>query len=331
MAGKDTGHAPSLARLTSVDEAILQALYDFHYLTAEQLCRLRYSPSSLNHVREQLKKLHDAEYLQRVFGPRKQASGSTPWVYLLGRKGLAHFRDLGYEGRRHRPSEQQALADQHLFHTLAINDVLIAARLLHQAVDVVSLVAIRHDLDLKRTPVKIETGPADPRSGVPELTSVVPDAWLHFQIPNPARDKPESAPLLLELDRGKKSVSEFKRKIRGLLAYTGRPYQTLFGVKSVTVAFVIDEGAFASPQQAAKRVADTRRWTEEELTEQRKEDWGEIFLFTSLPDPQTLDAIEFFLGHHALAPFTAQPLSLLDLPTTAPATGADGMSMSFPA
>src|SRR5579872_5377857 len=159
MAREGGSKRPKTIRLTGVDEAILQALFDLHYLTAEQLCRLRYSATSLNHAREQLKRLYDLGFLARTYGPRAQAAGSTPWVYFLARRGLTHLRQLGFESeRRHRPSEERTRSDQFLFHTMAVNDVLIAAMLLGRHIGKLELTAMRHDLDLKRHPVKLETG-----------------------------------------------------------------------------------------------------------------------------------------------------------------------------
>jgi hypothetical protein len=331
MAGQGRGKAND-ERISYVDEQILHALFDFHYLTAEQLTRLRYSKASLNYAREQLKRLYDRGYFGRTYGPRSQAAGSTPWVYYLARKGLAHFKEHGYElERRYRPSEERSRSDQFLFHTLAVNDVLIAARLLERHVGGLELASIRHDLDLKRNPVKLETGKVDTATGEKELESVSPDGWVSFRAAVLGKDRPVLFPLLLELDRNTEPVRRIKRKIRGLLTYIQGPYRELFGTKYVTVAFIVEEASCRSKEGAEKRVRDLCRWTEEALSELGKQAQGKLFVFTTLPLGEELDPERFFLAPRAVQPFTDLPLSLLDLPGALPVTGTNGQSKPFPA
>jgi len=47
-------------------------IYHLHLVTAEQLCRLHYSPGSINAVKAQLKTLVDEEYLQADAIPSKR-------------------------------------------------------------------------------------------------------------------------------------------------------------------------------------------------------------------------------------------------------------------
>jgi len=329
---RKTSNAEGPTRISYVDEAILNALWDFHYLTADQLCRLLYSPGSLNYAREQLKRLYDAQFLDRVFGPRAQAAGSTPWVYLLGKRGLRYFKDRDTGAtRRYRPSEERQHSDPFLFHTLSINEVLIMARRLAATVDAIDLVGMRHDLDLKHTPARVETERSNPTTGERELTAVVPDGWMHFRVAVPNQDKPASLPLVLELDRDTKSVQDFKRKIRGLLAYVRGPYEHIFGVKAATVAFVVDTAGQNAEERKQRRVRDLLRWTEEELTDLHKTTWGSAFVFTALPARDALDPRRLFLHPSARAPFSKEPLSLLDLPSSVPIEWTDGVSKPLPA
>ncbi len=314
MAGK------RVERISFGDEHILHAVRDFHYLTAEQLCRLLYQPTSLNYAREQLKRLFDANYLNRTFGPRSQAAGSSPWVYLLGRRGIRYFREHKLEiNRRYRPSEEKAHSDQFLFHTLAVNDVLITAVLLVRRRTDITLEQLRHDLDLKRTPVRVS---AVGKGRNVELQSVVPDGWLRFRVPGPTRSA--TVALLLELDRGTISVKALKRKVRGLLAFLAGPYEQTFGTRSGSVAFVVDEGAFARFEGARRRLKDLCRWTEEELKLAGKHTFGERFVFTLLPQERAVDPNVFFLSPRCRVPFSALPCSLFGLPDPVVASRIDG-------
>lgn len=57
MAGLEQSQRPFI--LSAVDHEILLVVAQLHYLTAEQVQRLRYSPGAINYVRERLKSLTD--------------------------------------------------------------------------------------------------------------------------------------------------------------------------------------------------------------------------------------------------------------------------------
>jgi hypothetical protein len=65
-----------------------------------------------------------------------------------------HLQRAGAEvSQRFRPSEHRAQSLLFLAHTLAVNDVLIAAELPERLSPRATLVAVRHERDLKRRPV----------------------------------------------------------------------------------------------------------------------------------------------------------------------------------
>src|SRR5215211_6806716 len=119
-----------LVKLGEKDDAILSALTQYYFLSAEQLTRLFYSKGSLAYVQKKLKTLTDAGYTQRVFYHPTFPARAT-YVYHIARKGLTYLRELGREvDRRYRPSETGEVSDFFLRHTLACNDVTIGAHLL---------------------------------------------------------------------------------------------------------------------------------------------------------------------------------------------------------
>src|SRR5947209_3761369 len=133
-----------------IDDAILRLLFEFHVLPAKQVTLLRYSPKSITHVREQLKHLTDAGYLQRSYLPRAGAQGRAEAVYELRTPALRYLADLGFDVQgRPRPAER-VYGGQFLLHTLAGNQVLIAARLLERKYPSLHVERIRHERDLKR-------------------------------------------------------------------------------------------------------------------------------------------------------------------------------------
>src|SRR5690242_9477793 len=73
---------PKSFKLSMKDDDILAAFIRFHYLTAEQVTRLLFSPGSLTYVKARLKLLADNEYLQRVYHVEKKP-GKARYVYHL--------------------------------------------------------------------------------------------------------------------------------------------------------------------------------------------------------------------------------------------------------
>ena len=142
-------------QLTGVDLEILQLVNEYHFLTVEQLIRLRYSKGSLTTVQTKLKALTENKYLDRRHLPHT-GTGNTVYVYNLTTKAQQYLQEAGFTGfSRYRRSDILTVKLPHLQHALSLNDVLIAARLLAKDVPAITLAEARHDLDLKKTPVKV--------------------------------------------------------------------------------------------------------------------------------------------------------------------------------
>src|SRR5437868_6248965 len=118
--------------VTAPHNGVLQAVYRYHLLTAVQLLRAcGYSPTSLARVQRLTKQLVDNEYLLSLARP--VVRGKAPLVYSLARKGLNYLKGAGFDVRAYfRPSKEQEKSYLFLLHTLAFNDVLIAASNLHK-------------------------------------------------------------------------------------------------------------------------------------------------------------------------------------------------------
>jgi hypothetical protein len=304
---KRTPYSPTL-----VDDRVLQAVYELHFLTVDQLTRLLYAKSSRNYVGEIAKRLTDAGYLQRSWLPRPGAQGRATALYLLARKGMTYLEGLGHEvAPRARPSEHAMHGAQFLLHTLAVNDVLIAARLLEQRAEGLALSGMRHERDLKRTAaVRFKPGEVDPGSSV----YVVPDGWLDLRADR-GTGRITQFPLWLEVDRGTEGTKKIKEKIRGIVAYyNGGHYERLFGTRHMQVVFLAEQAALGSAHQAAHRSQQLRRWCEEELTSIGQLVFGPVFRFGVLPPGDALDPVAFFTAPHCLVPFSPSPIPLLVLP-----------------
>jgi hypothetical protein len=107
-------------------EKILVALAEFDYLTATQITRLLYAPSSHAHVRKQVNTLVASGFVLPLAGRLV----IMPRVYTLTETGYAYISALEITVRKRvRPSEERDKARNLFFleHTIAVSDVLISA------------------------------------------------------------------------------------------------------------------------------------------------------------------------------------------------------------
>lgn len=313
MAGVDSSQKQQPFHVSLTDDRILRSVYDLHFLTTIQIVRLHYSTSSSNYAGERLKRLASAGYLTTFPAPRTSLAGKSALVYGVTTKAIRYLQDAGYDAgeRRVRPSERP-IGDQFTLHTLAVNDILIAATLLEQIRPEVSIAARRHERDLKHDAgARIVVGKTD----ASEKTYVVPDAWIEFRLGAPG-GKRLQRPVWLELDRGSENVRSFKRKIRGIVGYyEAGHYERIFGTRHISVAVAIaGTPGPRSEELLSKRMKDVTRWIEEELSELDKAGWGSVFYIGAAEPGSELDPMTFFCAPRWRVPFQSAPISLLDLP-----------------
>ncbi len=275
------------------DAPILMALGRYFYLTAAQLTRLLYAPSSQTYAQARLKRLADHGYLQRIFLPRPTRTGSAPLVYTLARNGLQALAEWGSGvDRRYRPAEMRETSYLYLAHTLSLNDVLIALDLLCRRDRRVQLAALRHERELKLAPVKVRLTDGT-------TAAVIPDAWLDVRL----RDRYQEC-YAVELDRGTTEQKAWRHKVAALVAYAGGPYQQAFATPSLTIAVVATPGS--------RRCDQLMRWTEAELRAIGREDAAGLFRFTGISVGDTAPE-DIFRGPVWQAPFSTRLEPLLDL------------------
>ena len=131
-------------------EKILFALAEFDYLTAAQVTRLYYAKGSLTYVKAGLKSLVD----RGLAVPLGGRGTRLPCVYTPTGTGytVAGTAQELPQARRIRPTEEAAKAANLYFlkHTIAVTDVLIAAKLLSQTVPGIRLNRMYLERELKR-------------------------------------------------------------------------------------------------------------------------------------------------------------------------------------
>jgi hypothetical protein len=291
---------------TPLDYQLLQYVREYHFLTAVQLVNIHYSAGSLTYAQTKLKTLYEAGYLDRRALPHV-ATGQPTYIYALATKGMNYLKAQGFSSfSRYRPNELQHFKYPHLEHVLSLNDVLIAARGLHQVAPDITLEEMRHDLDLKRSPAHVTYTRRLPDGDTDdERVTLVPDAWLDFRLQLANAPKKRRKCIVLELDRGSESNSaEFKKKLRAYVhySYPGGPYEHMFGTNTITVAYATTAGE--------KRLKMLLLWCEQALKEQKLEHEAPLFRFAALPhgdlDPRTL-----FLSDMWYVPYKDEPVTLL--------------------
>jgi hypothetical protein len=114
---------PQSIRLTDRDYAVLQALYDYRYLTTVQLRHLFFP--SMHRAYERLAQLYNHRLIERVFQGIYTDKMNKPLLYVLDRNGfevlqVATATVLQWQ-RTHKP-----VGNLFLRHNIAMNDARIA-------------------------------------------------------------------------------------------------------------------------------------------------------------------------------------------------------------
>jgi hypothetical protein len=270
-------------------EKILIALAEFDYLTTAQLTRLLYSEKSISFVRKKLAALTHAGFVLAL--PRR--SVTLPRVYTTTSTGSAYAAALGrQDARRVRPADERDKARNLLFleHSLAVSDVLIAARLLTHTHPGIQLTRLYTQRQLKR---KIYVA-------IPERILLEPDASCVFTIHGTWEDF-----FHIEVYRNLPPVEwRFKQKIQGYVTYavTGQ-HEALFATPAIGIAVIA---------QKDEITATLKRWTEDVLQKTALPDQAGLFFFCSL-DPGTASPEELFLSPGWEQPFSTAKTPLLML------------------
>jgi hypothetical protein len=250
-------------------DKILISLAEFQYLTARQLTRLLYAPSSLVYVQKQVKSLTDAGLIVTLPG----RFVNMPHVYTLTGKGYAYIAALGTpQARRVRPTEERKKARNVFFiqHTMAVTDVLISARLLSQTHPAIILTCMYTEQELKRKIYVTLPAQAAGDTRQRQTLCIEPDASCEFTIQGQVQDF-----LHIEVYRNLPPAEwRFKQKIQGYVtALDSGQHEALFHTPALSVA------VFAQ----TVTMADTlKQWTEKALQEMKRPEEGEMFFFGSV-------------------------------------------------
>jgi hypothetical protein len=270
----------------SATEKILAALLEFDYLTAQQLTTLLYATGSLTYVRAKLRALVAANLVFALSG-KSVGLPQLPQVFTPTGKARAYASNfLGNPTRqRFRPSEEREKAENLFFlkHSLAIRDVLIAARLLANTTPGIVLNRIYHERDLRRkiyVEVPVHTGQGKIRK---EKICLEPDASCDFIVQQTWRDF-----FHIEVYRYLPVETLWKQKVTGLVTYRqSGQHEALFHTSALSIA------VFAQTKEMAHTL---KEWTEEALTKLKQPGEGQRFFFNTTDDPTSATPTEMYLA-----------------------------------
>jgi protein involved in plasmid replication-relaxation len=266
-------------QLPKGSQNMLRSLAVFDYLTTAQATKLCYAKGSRTYGHAGMKALVDNELALAIGGRGIQ----TPLIYTLTGKGRHYASQLGAaRPKRVRPSEEMEKGHNHYFlkHTIAVTDVLIAAKLLSERVPAIRLARMYTERELKRKIYVTLSG---------KTCCLEPDASLLFRVTETWHEPPETWENFFHIEVYRTHLREdrFKHKINTYAAYATSPlHKNLFHTPALTIAM------FCADDDLAARL---KQWTEEVLQEGQQSALGERFFFSSI-NPATASPEVLFLS-----------------------------------
>jgi hypothetical protein len=263
--------------MRTAQRKIITDLVEFHYLTVSQLLALaEYQETSRSYLYKQVKELVAAEYLMAL--PRQVVT--QPRLYTLTAKGRKFASIMGKTPyTRFRPGEEKERGENSVFvaHTIAVTDVLIAARLLAKTYPAIRLNHMLTERELKRTMYVPVPGQTEERR-----ICIEPDGAVDFTVKDTWQDF-----LYLEVYRHHLNATRFQHKIQGYVtALVSGLHERLFATPAMSVAIIAT---------TAKLKDTLKQWAEEALVAMQRTDAGDRFFFCSL-DATATSPEELFLS-----------------------------------
>lgn len=214
--------------LTERDKRIVEAVYQCRVLRQDQIHRLFFGTSKAASQRR-LALLYHHGFLNRVFLTVRASYMLSPALYMLDRRGAELLRsELGYDDLTWK-SKSHDVGQPFLEHTLAINDVRVAATIASKKHGY-SLLTWRSEADLK---AEYDRVVIQEKNSGKQLVSLIPDS---FFVVETTRGK---SPFFLEVDRGTETTGRFQTKVRAYQAYVqSGAYEKRYGYKSIRVLTV---------------------------------------------------------------------------------------------
>jgi hypothetical protein len=264
--------------MRTAQQKIINDLAEFYYLTISQLMTVEgYQESSRSYMYRQVNDLVAEDY---VFALPQQVV-TQPRLYTLTSKGRKAASFLGKTpDTRFRPGEEKERGENGVFvaHTIAVTNVLIAARLLAKRVPAIRLNRMLTERELKRTIYVRLPGEGTPQRNI----CIEPDGALDFTVKDMWQDF-----IYVEVYRHHLNKERFQRKIQGYVTVVATGlHERLFQTPAMSVAVIA----------TIDKLKETlKQWTEEALGAIQRSDAGDRFFFCHM-DTATTNPEDMFLS-----------------------------------
>jgi hypothetical protein len=299
--------------LSEPQQKILRAAHFYHFLWAQDICRLYWSLSSITYVRDLLANLAKHKYLYRFAHPSLSKTslskgGAVENIYTLGCKGREYVeRILGLPVYRYyTPHKIRHHSYGAVLHNTILARTLIAASVWAKKQTNFKLVKthICYQLAREAPSIQLITG-----KGELEMVKVIPDAYLLFQKLNNNKHE-RFYQVILELDRGMEYQKRFKKAIRARLEFIkdSGAYTSLFGTapNNVIIAYITTGDRPEYRESRRKAMCD---WTRDVLAQNDLNNLPCSFLFCSVVASELYN-IPLFDGAGWFSPGSPKPVSL---------------------
>jgi len=283
-------------------ERILRALNLFHVLTIKQTAKLTgFNPeTSYTTVSTLMTELFKHGLVDYGMLPHEKARGGATKLYILTPSGRDALRGIGIvsEGRQLFKPEQRASTSgeqakklgEYWRHVMLSTDFFITAHLWQAQQPEVVYRRMLTELDIYRDkahyPVPLELPNFRPGGVIPDgLLEVVHPVYQGFRF-------------WLEVERDQYHESDFRLKIRALVAFAEGPNLSLYGTRTLTILIVATKG-----EEHCKKLL---RWIAMELQELGKQNYAPLFRVTAVPP----DALQLFTQAVWYIPMDTAPHAL---------------------
>ena len=221
-------HRPAPMTLQHRDEEIIRKVYEFSFLTREQIQRL-VNFSCTSWVNIILRKLYDNRYLCRRFHP--VLHGSSQAIYFIGPRSIELISEQsGVDPQEIKKMQKKSLQKKELFfaHDLSVNNVRIA---FYKAMDAQE--NLKLDLWINATDCLHEYKVFNSKLNREVKNIFRPDGYFRYFY----NDKIYSC--FLELDRSTESNKRFQSKVMLYIDYARSGlYQKRYGLKYFRVLVI---------------------------------------------------------------------------------------------
>jgi hypothetical protein len=241
--------------LTPRHEQILQAIYEYRYVTALDITNLLFSKGSREYVRKMMsamaggKDQQTRHYLYRFPFPTGSA-GNRERIFtlgVLGRDFLAN--ELGMPVDWYfRPYKPNHFSHSHVLHHLLLTRFVVAVQSYTRNHPQISLLQTRLCHELARNQAEI-AGENKQKSA---KTVIIPDAWMLFAL----QSNGAHYPVMLEIDRGTTFRSKFQAQLKARLEFVrSGGYKRVYNQPAVIFAYVTAGNVASHTQTRVKTMA----------------------------------------------------------------------------